>query len=499
MMDKQKAVQGKTLLQRAVSGTMWNLSCNLVAGFFRFGSTAVAAHYLCPSDFGIFAIAYVVIGILALFKEYGLSAFLIHKSDCDDEYYCTAFWLNVGAGIMLFVLCVSLSPLVSTYYKNETLRSVFSVIALNFIISEISVINNIRLQKELMFHLIGVVEVIRSGLQAIIVIILAMNEFGVWSLVWAVIIANSVASFLLIYIEKWRPRWLFSRQKFVEIFKFGRNLLGESWCNYLSQNLDYLIIGRMLGMDSLGLYKLAYGLPHLIYENFPKKISPVLYPLLCSLRGNITKYREAFIRPVSIVSVLAFPMLTYLAYNSHDIILLLYGQRWLSMVPLVRIMTILAMFRCVGTFVGAILNSHGRPDIGFKINVFKLPLFVLGIFVSVSFYGLPGVCWTMASIEGFSVIAVYVYLSKKFKGAPDLKGMGIVTSKGLILATVPICLMALLTSANLGSGEDLDRWIRLGETALVWIVSWFSIYAACWRDDLVEFYRLSLLGLGLKK
>ncbi len=474
------------------SGTIYNLSSHLLAGMFRFGSTAVAAHYLNPSDFGVFGLAYVLIGLMALFKAYGVSAFLIHKNECDESYYHTAFWVNIATGLMLFVLTLCLSPLFAFFYKSNVLQGVVSIIAIDFFVSELSSINSIRLQQQLKFHLLSLVEIIRSFSQSIIVIILSVCGYGVWSLAYAVIAASLIATSLLYYTERWHPKFRFSWAKFAEIFKFGRNILGESFCNYISQNLDYLIIGRVLGTSSLGIYKLAYGLPHLIYENFPQKVTPVLYPFLCQIRSNINEYKNTFIRSVSLVANFAFPALTFLGFNAHDIVVLLYGEKWLSMISLVQIFVVLAMARCVGTFVGSILNSLGRPDLGFKINILKLPIFALGIYSATMFWGLVGVCIILTCIETFSVIAVYAFLSKKFLEAPEFGKMVSGTSRALLLAIAPILIVFILAYSGIEIRKDSLIWVRLIKLGLIWVGSWFSLYLLLWRQDLIALYKLGV-------
>ena len=257
-----------SLKQKASKATFWNLGSSAVNGFLRFTATAVVARILEPKDFGVFGIAMLVQGVVLLFGNFGFGPALIYKQDADEEHFSTFFWTNLATGFVLMCITIGIAPLAAMFFRNQQVQPVLMVLSINFLINGISTIYRTRLTKELLFKQLSLTEFFSTIVHVAVLIGAAFWGFGVWSIIFAMIISNLIRiPFYLIY-EKWRPRFIFNFQKLKEMFGYGRNLFAEQILNYLSKNLDYLIVGRILGAKQLGLYQFAYNVPHLPYVHF---------------------------------------------------------------------------------------------------------------------------------------------------------------------------------------------------------------------------------------
>jgi len=97
-------------------------------------------------------------------------------------------------------------------------------------------------------------------LYGLITIILAVNNYGVYALVYGFIAKNIIVTISIVIYYKWKPLLFFSFDIIEDLLNFGVYVFGTSIINYFNRNLDYLLIGRFLGPEALGYYVLAYKL-----------------------------------------------------------------------------------------------------------------------------------------------------------------------------------------------------------------------------------------------
>lgn len=394
-----------SLKKQVSTATFWNLASNIATGFVRFISTAILAHYLTIQEFGVAGMAYIVYGFVAIFGCTGLSSALIYKKDPDNHYFSTVFWANFAMSIVLsFATCVIAYP-ASIFFKTPELFPILSVLSISFAIAGVSTIHYLKLQKEFRYKEIGSGFFLSNLLASIIALIMAYFKYGVWSIIMQTMLSSLFYTIWLFYVIHWYPNLIFDLKKFIELFKYGRNFLFEAILNFLTQNLDYFIIGRKLGGKQLGFYKMAFSIPHIVYDEFTKRITPVLFPLLCKVQDDSIAYKTAYLNAIKFNAIIIFPIIAAFIFLAEPFVLVIYGDQWKPIIPLARIIAVCSILRCVNIFATSMLSSKGRPDIGLKINLIRFPLVTLAILYATRF-GIMGVACavTLAEIIGFLVV-----------------------------------------------------------------------------------------------
>ncbi len=403
-----------SLKKQVAKATFWNLLTNLSTGLVRFITTAVLAHLLTPDDFGLVGIAFIVFGLVSIFGNTGLGAALIYKKDLDDSYYSIVFWTTLALGFILASLIIISAYPASIFFKAQKVFPLLLTLSITFIINGLSSIHSIKLQKEMNYKKIGFGVFISTCLSSVIAIILAYNKFGVWCLIIQSILFSVLNSLWLIIVVRWVPKFIFDIQKFFELFRYSRNLLLETILNYFSQNLDYFIIGRKLGTQGLGYYKMAYSVPHIIYDEFTKRITPILFPLLCKVQDDAVAFKKSYLNTLKFNSMIVFPVMATFIFVARQFILTVYGYQWELIIPTVKILAFCGILRCVNTFSGCVFNSKGRPDIGLKINMIKFPIIAVALFFAVK-YGVNGIAVVMVVAELLTIIVVQPIVSRFFE------------------------------------------------------------------------------------
>ena len=380
------------LKTQAVSGVKWNAVAMLTLAGLQFVTLTVLARLLTPSDFGLMGMIMVVIGFMQTFADMGLSEAIIQRQDVAESHLSSFFWINVFLGMLLFVGIVAIKPFAVSYFKNPALSQYLIVAALIFLITPFGQIFTTLLKKELRFKTLSKIEMAGAVVSSASQIGLAGAHFGVFSLILGQLINSllMVGSLFFIFRKTWLPRFHFNLTEIKSYFAFGAFQLGRRVVLYLSANVDYLIIGRFLGPEALGLYTLAYQL-----ITFPvTKINPILtkvtFPAFSKIQHDHANMIKGYCKVLNYIALLSFPMLAGMAVVAPEFIRLVYGPPWEPAIRVVQIFCLVGIFKALGNPVGSIILAKGRADIGFYWNVFVVTMVSVAVMVGVH-WGITGV------------------------------------------------------------------------------------------------------------
>ncbi len=474
-----------SLTQKASKATFWNLGSGAINGFLRFTATAIVARVLEPKDFGVFGIAMLVQGIVLLFGNFGFGHALIYKKNADEEHFSTFFWTNLITGFVLMCITIGLSPVAAFFFRNEQVQPVLMVISINFLINGVSTIYRTRISKELRFKEISITEFFSTLIHISMLICAAYMGFGVWSIVWAMICSNIIRLPFYLFFERWYPHFIFNTKKLKEMFGYGKNIFAEQILNYLAQNLDYFIVGRILGAKELGLYKFAYSVPHLPYVHFSQRVSPILFPMLSKVQNDPEKFRQGYLKTISFVNMITFPVISLLFVTADEFVLTIYGNQWEPIIIPLKILCITAAVRCVETFSGSVFNSRGRPDIGLKFNTVKFPIVLTGLIIGAHYYGVIGLAVTMSvfAVISFIISTLLVVRFLKIISYRDILNElkpGIIPSFFFIVA-IFLFQMTLIHSMS----YPLQLVIKAVISSIIYIGSGWLFF----KDKWIDFFR----------
>lgn len=449
--------QPESLTQQASKGAFWSLASNITVSAISFVGTAILARMLEPKDFGLIGMAVLVTGVVQLFGNFGLGAALVQKKDVTDEDLSTAFWANMAAGVALTVICILISPLAAMFFREKEVMWVLICMSFNFIFSALPAVHSTLIYRRIQMKPLALMEVSGRVLRVVIMLIAAFCGFTFWSIVIGIIAERIFKSIAFFCIVPWRPSRVFSVQRFKEMFRFGRNLLGSGFIGYFNQSMDMIVTGRVLGADLLGFYQMAYNLPNLVKDYINDSIGPVSFPVFCKVQDDNERLLKGLLRVTSFVALVSFPILGGLAFTAHDFITVAYGVKWLPTAVPLQILCLYAAMACANVVIGPLLNAKGRPDLGFKWGLVRLPATVIAILLGVHLGGIVGVAWGVLIVQIISLAMVY-------QAFLIIKGDFREYWKALYPATVASLVMvgALIIINGIFSIGGISAWLRLG-------------------------------------
>jgi lipopolysaccharide exporter len=384
-----------TLGRKTVRSAVWVAVSNAGLALVSIIRTVILARLLVPEVFGLFSICLLVQRGVEIFTETGLGAALVHRQDRVIEARHTVFTMMVIRGFVVSAIVIILAPFVAAYYEQPVLGPCIQVIAAGFILVGFTNTNTELHRRELNFKSLTYLAQATAVVSLIVTVALAYFIRSIWALVigqFLTVLAGVILSYLMI---EGRPKFHWDRGLARELLSYGKFITGVAIFGFIAQEIDNAVVGKMLGMESLGFYVIAYKLASLPATHFSRVTARMMFPVCSKLQNDLPAMRNMFFKVVEFVGHLAIPVAVGMALMAPEIIQTLYGERWLAAVPALRVLCIYGGVMALGSW-GFVFNALGKPHINFYLNVGRAVGISALIYPLTKQFGLTGAAWAVA-------------------------------------------------------------------------------------------------------
>jgi len=383
-------ISGGSLGQRAVRGGFWVFLSFGGKKFLGIIRSIILARLLLPSDFGLMGLALVATGFLTVMTEVGVAPALIHRQDDADDTLNTAWTISILRSALLFAITFLTAGLVASFFEAPELAPILRVMAFTFLISGLRNIGAIMLNKELEFRTLAYFNLTSTVLSLIVVIAAAFILRNVWALVLGTLIEALIMLVGSYVIHPFRPRLRWVPQVAKGMLNYGKYIFGGAIVNYLLTQGDDALIGKVLGTAQLGFYVIAYNLSNIATTSITHVIGQVAFPAYAKLQNDIPALRHAYLRTLKVTGLMAIPVTAGLFALAYELVYVIYGEKWVPMVPALMVLCIYGLERALNASVGALFKSKGKPQVVLYLTSFKLILLILIIYPLTIRYGILG-------------------------------------------------------------------------------------------------------------
>jgi PST family polysaccharide transporter len=323
-------------------------------------------------------------------RDMGTSLALIQKEDLTEEIVLTCFWYTVFLGTALGAVVAFLAPLAAIVFTEPRVTGLLLVLALTFPILGSTTVQQALLERQNRFSLLARIETLSaiSGLAAGVTA--AYLGAGAYSLVLTTLVQASASSGQLWAASALKPRWSWSWNELRVIRRFSDYVVGFTVIDYFGSNMDSLIIGRLLGADSLGLYSLARKIVLLPIQNLSRVASRALYPVMSRQQAAPEEMATLYLRSLSLIAFISAPMFAGLFVLRDLIVLVVLGSKWSAVGGIIFWLAPVGFMHSLLCTSGSVLMARGRSDILFYISLICTPLAVGSYLIGVQ-WGVTGV------------------------------------------------------------------------------------------------------------
>ena len=321
-------------------------------------STIILARLLIPEDFGIIAMAMIVIGLLETIAYTGVDLALIRDQKLSKEHYNTAWTIQLLQGILVACLLVIIAPLAAAYFAEPRATLVIQLLALRALLESTKNIGIVAFRKELNFAKEFRFGIYTKLIQFVIVVSAALLFRNYWALVIGMI-ASAVIEVSLSYImHPYRPWFCFTKIK--EIWSFSQWLLISRIGFFLNKKTDQVIIGGAIGTSAMGQYHVSFSVSTMPTSELIMPMRRALFPTLAKILDAPAAFRTATLRTFATVAILCCSLgFGFMAIAEHFVVIFL-GSQWLEAIPLVQWLALLGAFSAMTLSLEVVLWVTGK-------------------------------------------------------------------------------------------------------------------------------------------
>lgn len=341
----------------------------------KMASLIVLARLLAPDEFGLVAMAMLVIGALTIFNDFGVSAAVVYKKEKIQLVADNALFVTLFFGPALALIGFLLAPAAAAYFRNDNVTAIIQVLSLLIAVKAFGSIPAALLQKELDFKRKIIPEVSRSAIYAILAITLAYLGWGVWSLVIGELGSSIVGLLLIWLVAGWKPRFRFDFEIARDVLSYGKHVTLTSVFMFVAANIDYAIVGRLLGTSALGLYMIAFKLATYPADTL-RLVSNVIFPMFSKLEYDKERMGRVYLKSLNYVSFLVMPVGFFILIAAPTLIEVMFGRKWLGASQATQALVWFGIARVLMGNTTGLFKATGRPDLPMKLEAVKLILLV---------------------------------------------------------------------------------------------------------------------------
>lgn len=354
----------------------WNYAVFAISKSSTLLMTVVVARLLDPAEFGIFALALLLVNLFDYVKDLGVAAALVQSARPWDRIAPTGLTLSVAFGVGFGVVLALAADTTAGLMHHPELGPLIRVLAIALTISAFSVVPLSWLRRNLSFQGRLLPEACGAIVKTALTIGLAATGHGVWSLVYGQVVGVAVTTALYWRAAPSFPRPHFDRAEARALLRFGIPVTGVTLLAYGIYNVDYLAIGTRLGTTELGLYTLAYRVPELVVLNLCAVISEVLFSSLSRIQDDRKAMSAHYKQTLGVVLALTAPIGIGLAAIAKPLLETMYGARYSDAASILVVLSLYTVVYSASFHAGDVLKAVGRPGLLTAINAAKLVVLV---------------------------------------------------------------------------------------------------------------------------
>jgi O-antigen/teichoic acid export membrane protein len=429
---KRRKAYGKV----AKRGVAWSFLREGVSEMITTPTAMIIARLLTPFDFGVAASAGFFLTLATRLTNFGFNQALVRIRDLKQEHCSAVFVVSMLTGAVAYGVLVGTAPFIGAFFRTPAVAEVMPIAALTFLITPLGTVSAALMTRDMQFKRTAATDWLSSLVEAVLTIILAWKGFSFWSVVYGRVAGSAINSAAKILLGKWRPSLKFSMAALRELLSFGTGIFAKRLLDYTARNLDNLVVGRMLGMVSLGLYDKAFTTMNKVLVRINTGGPVVSFRVFSIISDERERFQRACRKVLLASSLVSYPVLLGLAACGAELIVVMYGERWSAAVPAFQILCAAGALKVLNEYAGSAAQAGGRiwDQVGRQI-VYTL-LIVIGV-AAFSGAGLAG--------AAFGVLLATIVMTWMMLGL--LSRVTGLSTTSLLGAQVPGFLAALCVSA----------------------------------------------------
>ena len=451
----------------------------------------ILAGLLSEEDFGIMAIALIVVGVVEIFAQVGIGPSVVQYANLEPKHVASAWWFSASLGALFFAAMFVAAPEIALHYDEPILRPVLRWISLSFVISGFSVVSRSLLIRKMNFKALT-----GCALAGMIVgnlgvgLIMAWNGAGVWAYVSALLVQNAVLSIGYLVLARIPVHLGFRISRVSQLVGYGLRSTAFNLLTYAAAKVDVWLVGEKMSTGQTGIYDRAVHLMGQPITVLGKLGDSVLFSGMSSIQDDLGQMKQITLRATHLVALFTMPLAAGLVLQAEGVTWLFLGEKFAEAAAVVQVLFVAIVFRALTKLSDANLRALDGLRVGILIKLLFFASIGGGVFVALEQgYGLVGAGWAVVAASSLQWLLSTLWVMVRLN--MSITELFASLQSGMILGTIAILTMIV---------PNWTWWVEASFTGLLILLMLAlipNLVAPGWADPSGSFR--NTIGLKLPK
>jgi teichuronic acid exporter len=401
-----------SLVKKSFSGLKWLSLAKITAQIFSWASTFFVIRLLSPDDYGLISISIIFVALSQMFSEGGYSNAIVQKSLVNSKPLSQIFTLAFIQTLIFYSIIWFTSPFIETWFDAENLSKLLKVMAISLIVSSFIIVPNGVLRQTLKFKYIALVNIASALANSSVTLLLAFNNYGVWSLVFGNLFGLITRTISINIFARQKYFFTADFSDFKSIFDYGIFTVINRVLYFIFDKSDIFIIGRVLGVQQLGFFAVTSQIAKIPIDKSGEIINQISLSTFSIIHDDNERFKHYILQSTKLLSIIIFPVFFGLASVSFPLVNTILGEKWEPVSYLLCILPFFLPFRVLQMLISSAIDSTGNPKFNTTPFAIKAAVVSLGLYIGLTWGLIGGVIGWGISYLTFHVW--YVIRSMKY-------------------------------------------------------------------------------------
>lgn len=355
------SVNEKQPSTKFAAGSVWMVGWRWAQRSLGLISVAILARLLTPEDFGVVAMATIVVGLMEVLADAGVKSALVQRKEIDRTYLDTGWTMRFVQRLVIALSLLPAAQLGAIYFEDQRLVPVVYWLAISVFLIGCENIGVVYFQRELNFKKEFWFGLLQKIIGFIVTLVCAFALKNYWALVIGVVASQTAGVILSYVMHPYRPK--FSLVRFNELWLFSKWLLVSGITRYVRVKIDQIVVGGVLGSKVMGQYAVAFEVATLPTTEVVVPVTRALFPNYSRLVDRIDLMQDAFLKALGATMILVMAIGIGMASVADSLVPFLLGDKWLMVIPLLQWLAILGVLTSMSFLVWPILAALGKTNV----------------------------------------------------------------------------------------------------------------------------------------
>ena len=448
---------------KIISGIGWTTISTITNGLVQILRLSILSRYLTKEDFGLVAILTLILGLTQVFSDMGFSAAIMSQKKIEKSNFLSLYWLQFGVFVLMMLAISLCSPIIANYYDSPVLLILVPIMMSELFFVSLGKLYDTVLQKNMEFRTIAIRNIVTASLSLIIAVILAMQGYGVYSLVVSTVLQTAMVNVWNLKTGQKHYKLSFQKIKFKEtknLMKVGYYQMGSQIVDYFASKLDIIIISSTLGVGALGIYNLSKELVLKFVIVVNTISNKVMLPVFTNFQDDVNELKRVFVLCLKGTFLFNAPIVGFVVLFCNYIVLIFYGKTFSEAIPIVQILAVWSLFVVIGQPNSLLAIATKKTNLSFWYTITRLVI----MYIFLALFGRISLLASAVTVTAVYIIMFFVswfMYVRKCISLSLMEYIRIFKKSFIVIASLVLFLFVLRTSIFRQSSDVVNVVVLL--------------------------------------